>query len=145
MSVVLMTTIPESMGFNLVKLCKQYFNRLNLALNPLNLYEGQQNLLLQLWEEDGLGQAELTRRLGVEPASVSKAIDRMENAGFIQRRADPDDARTNRIFLTEMGRSLEGPVNQVWFEVEEQLLSHMTNEERLLLRRLILQMRDNLK
>ena len=140
-----MTTIPESLGYNLVKLCKQYFNRLNIALNALDLYEGQQNLLLQLWDEDGLGQAELTRRLGIEAASVSKAIERMENAGFIQRRPDPDDARTNRIFLTDLGRSLEKPVHEAWFEVEEELLANMTLEERLLLRRLILQMRENLR
>lgn len=140
-----MPTIPESLGFNLVKLCKQYFNSLNVVLNPLNLYEGQQNLLLQLWDEDGLAQAELTRRLGIEPASVSKAIERMENVGFIQRHPDPDDARSNRIFLTDLGRSLEQPVYDAWFKVEDQLLSNMTPEERLLLRRLILQMRDNLK
>lgn len=140
-----MTCIPETIGFNLVKLCKQYFYSLNSVLNPLNLYEGQQNVLLQLWEEDGLPQVELTRRLGIEPASLSKGIERMENAGFIQRRPIPDDARANGIFLTDLGRSLEQPVNQAWFEVEEQLLANMTHEERLLLRRLILQMRDNLK
>jgi DNA-binding MarR family transcriptional regulator len=140
-----MIRIPDSIGFNVVKLCKQYFNRLNAVLNPLNLYEGQQNLLMLLWEEDGLAQSEITRRLGIEAASVSKGIERMENAGFVERRPDPDDARMNRIFLTEAGRALEQPVNQAWFEVEEQLLSHMTLEERLLLRRLMLQMRDNLK
>lgn len=140
-----MPEIPESVGFNIVKLCKQYFNRLNVALGALNLYEGQQNVLIHLWKEDGLEQAELTRRLGIEPASVSKGIDRMENAGFIVRQPSPDDARANRIFLTELGRSLEGPVHQIWFEVEEELLAHMTLEERLLLRRLVLQMRDNLK
>ncbi len=140
-----MATIPESVGFNLVKLCKQYFNCLNAVLNPLNLYEGQQNVLLYLWEEDGLLQAELTRRLGIESASVSKGIERMESAGLIRRTPHPDDARANRIFLTELGRSLEQPVNEAWFGVEEQLLSNMTPEERLLLRRLVLQMRDNLK
>lgn len=140
-----MSKIPESIGFNVAKLCKQYFNRLNVPLNALNLYEGQQNLLLQLWDEDGLPQAELTRRLGIEAASVSKGVERMENAGFVRRETDPDDARSNRIFLTDLGRSLEQPVHQAWFEVEEQLLATMTPEERMLLRRLVLQMRENLK
>jgi MarR family transcriptional regulator, organic hydroperoxide resistance regulator len=140
-----MATIPESIGFNIVKLCKQYFNRLNAVLNPLNLYEGQQNLLLLLWDEDGLPQAEITRRLGIEAASVSKGIERIESAGFIERRPDPDDARMNRIFLTDAGRALEEPVKQAWFGAEEQLLANMTPEERMLLRRLMLQMRENLK
>jgi MarR family transcriptional regulator, organic hydroperoxide resistance regulator len=140
-----MATIPESIGFNIVKLCKQYFNRLNAVLNPLNLYEGQQNLLLLLWDEDGLPQAEITRRLGIEAASVSKGIERIESAGFIERHPDPDDARMNRIFLTDAGRALEEPVKQAWFGAEEQLLANMTPEERMLLRRLMLQMRENLK
>lgn len=137
--------IPESVGYNLVKLCKAYFNRLNAVLNPLNLYEGQQNLLMLLWEEDGLPQVEITRRLGIEAASVSKAIERMEAAGFVQRMPSPDDARANDIYLTEAGRALQAPVHEAWFAVEEQLLATMTVEERLLVRRLMLQMRENLK
>ena len=61
------------------------------------------------------------------------------------RRTSPEDARANHIFLTEQGRALEEPVNRVWFEVEEELLAQMTPEERMLLRRLVLQMRENLK
>ncbi|MBA3874438.1 MAG: MarR family transcriptional regulator [Anaerolineae bacterium] len=140
-----MQSIPESLGYTVVKLCKLYFNRLNVTLNALNIYEGQQNLLLALWKEDGLAQSEITRRLGVEAASVSKAVDRMENAGFVKKVLSPDDARMNHIFLTDLGRSMEKPVHDAWFTVEEELLAHMTLEERLLLRRLMLQMRDNLK
>ncbi len=140
-----MKSIPESLGYNLVKLCKAYFNRLNVALNALNIYEGQQNLLMELWNEDGLAQGELTRRLGVEAATVSKAIERMENAGFIRRENSKDDARVNHVFLTNLGRSMEVPVHEAWFAVEDEVLANMTQEERLLLRRLVLQMRDNLK
>lgn len=139
-----MTQFSDTLGFHLMKLCKHYFNRLNARLNVLNIYEGQEYLLRLLWKEDGLTQAELTRRLGVEAASVSKALDRIEKAGFITRSPSPDDARTNLVRLTPLGRSLEEPVNQAWNEVEAQLLAHITTEERLLLRRLILQMRDNL-
>ena len=140
-----MSAFKETVGFNLMKLCKGYFNALNARLNQLDLYEGQDHLLRHLWEEDGLGQAELTRRLGVEPASVSKALERMEKVGLITRTPSPDDARANRISLTERGRSLEQPVKDAWEQVEAQLLAHMTPEERMLLRRLLLQMRDNLK
>ncbi len=135
----------ETVGFVLVKLCKQYFNCLNEALSEVGLYEGQHHTLLQLWHSDGLPQAELTKRLGVEPASVSKAIERMEAAGFVQRRPDPQDARANCIFLTEKGHSLEEPVKRILAESEERLLANMSTEERLLLRRLLLQMRENLK
>ncbi len=135
----------QTAGFALVKLCKLYFNYLNSLFTEVGLYEGQHHTLLQLWHNDGLPQAELTKRLGVEPASVSKAVERMEAAGFVQRRPDPQDARANCIFLTDKGRSLEEPVKRILAESEERLLANMSPEERLLLRRLLLQMRENLK
>ena len=135
----------ETVSFNLVKLCKQYFNYLNVVLGEFGLYEGQHHMLLQLWEQDGLAQTELCQRLNIEPASASKGIERVENAGFIQRRPDPEDARANLIYLTESGRALEVPVKQALVDAEEHLLANLSLEERLLLRRLLLQMRENLK
>ena len=140
-----MKEYSETVGFTLVKMCKQYFNCLNTMLSEVGLYEGQHHTLLQLWETDGLPQVELTKRLGVEPASVSKAVERMESGGFIQRRPDPEDARANCIFLTAKGREMEEPVRHILVEAEERLLAHMSVEERILVRRLLLQMRDNLK
>ena len=128
-----------------MKLCKQYFNYLNVVLGEYGLYEGQHNLMIQLWEKDGLAQSDISQRLHIEPASVSKSIERIENAGFVERRSDPDDARANRIYLTERGRALEAPVQKALADAEERLLANTSLEERLLLRRLLLQMRDNLK
>ncbi len=139
-----MSDFHDTIGFNLLKLCKSYFNRLNARFNALGLYEGQDHLLRQLWSEDGLAQSELTRRLGVEPASVSKAIERMEKVGLVYRKQSPDDARANDIYLTEIGRALEQPVTQAWREVEAELLANIIPEEALLLRRLFMQMRENL-
>ncbi len=135
----------DTVSFNLIKLSKAYFNYLNVALSTIGLYEGQHSLLLLLWEHDGLTQSELCQRLNVEPASASKSIDRIEHAGFIQRHPDPNDARANRIYLTEQGRTLEPQVNAILARAEDHLVANMSLEERLLLRRLILQMRDNLQ
>lgn len=140
-----MVPYPETVGHQLVKMCKMYFNHVNARFSEFGLYEGQHSMLMALWMEDGLAQAELTRRLGVEPASVSKTVERMEAAGFVQRQPDPEDARANRIYLTDQGRALEQPVKQVLAEAEDRLLANMSLEEKLLLRRLVVQMRENLK
>lgn len=140
-----MVPYTDTIGHHLVKLCKLFFNHVNAKFSEFGLYEGQHSTLMVLWQEDGLAQAELTRRLGVEPASVSKTVERMEAAGFVQRRPDPEDARANRIYLTDQGRALEQPVRQVLAEAEDRLLTNISLEEKLLLRRLVIQMRDNLK
>jgi MarR family transcriptional regulator, organic hydroperoxide resistance regulator len=64
---------------------------------------------------------------------------------FIQRYPDPNDARANRVYLTEQARTLEPQVNTIPARAEDRLVASMSLEERLLLRRLILQMRDNLQ
>ena len=67
-------------------------------------------VLLILWQEDGLQAAALGRRAGLEPSSMTGILDRMERDELIERVADPDDRRAQRIFLTDSGRDYEAPV-----------------------------------
>ena len=70
-------------------------------------------VLLVLWSEDGLKGVELGRRVGLEPSTMTGLLDRMERDGLLERRADPDDRRAQRIHLTDEGRAASGPVNAV--------------------------------
>lgn len=67
-------------------------------------------VLIVLWQEDGLQSAALGRRAGLEPSSMTGILDRMERDRLIERVADPEDRRAQRIFLTESGREYEAPV-----------------------------------
>jgi len=78
-------------------------------------------VLLALWTEDGLQVAELGRRAGLEPSSMTGVLDRMERDGLIRREPDPDDRRAHRIFLTEVGRKSERPVRRVVDRMLERL------------------------
>src|ERR1700749_1733636 len=49
--------------------------------------------LRQLWQEDGLAQVELSRRIGIETASSTAVIDQLEKLGLIRRRRDAADRR----------------------------------------------------
>ncbi|MDP9455199.1 MAG: MarR family transcriptional regulator [Actinomycetota bacterium] len=114
------------------------------AFREVGLRVGQDMLLSRLWREDGLTQSELVERLGVEPATVSKVLSRMEGAGLVARRRDPRDARSSRVYLTERGRSLREPTSQAWEEAEERMLEGFAPEERVLLGRLLARVRENL-
>ena len=114
------------------------------AFREVGLRVGQDMLLSRLWREDGLTQSELVERLGVEPATVSKVLSRMEGTGLVARRRDPRDARSSRVHLTERGRSLREPAYGVWEEAEERMLEGFSPEERALLRRLLARVRENL-
>jgi MarR family transcriptional regulator, transcriptional regulator for hemolysin len=56
--------------------------------------------------EEPPNQAALAEQMDLEPISLSRLIDRMEAAGLIERRADPDDRRAYRLYLQEAARPL---------------------------------------
>ena len=70
-------------------------------------------VLLSLWQTDDAQTTELGRRAGLEPSTMTGLLDRMERDGLIQRRADPEDRRAQRITLTEYGRKAKAPVMRV--------------------------------
>ncbi|MGK5090927.1 MarR family transcriptional regulator [Deltaproteobacteria bacterium TL4] len=70
-------------------------------------------VLLSLWNEDNLQVADLGRRAGLEPSSMTGLLDRMERDEIILRQADPNDRRALRIGLTQAGRQAEETVMNI--------------------------------
>jgi MarR family transcriptional regulator, organic hydroperoxide resistance regulator len=140
----MLTPIPDSIGHLLVQICRAHRNSAQELLSTLELYPGQEFLLLRLWSEEGVTQSELVEQLCVQPATVTKTIDRLERAGLVRRQIDVADQRVSRVYLTESGRALREPVEQVWEQLERQTLATFSIEERVLLRRLLLQVLANL-
>jgi DNA-binding MarR family transcriptional regulator len=136
--------IEENVGYLLVQVAKDHRGLVGAAFRELGLRVGQDMLLSQLWREDGLTQSELVERLGVEPATVSKVLSRMEGTGVVARKRDPEDARSSRVYLTERGRSLQGPTFRAWEEIEYRMLEGFSPEDLILLRRLLARTRENL-
>ena len=66
--------------------------------------------------------SDLARVLMLSPAGMTNRVDRLEAAGWIERRADPDDRRSSLVKLTDDGREL----------VDRAVTDHVANEARLL-------------
>ena len=94
---------PETLDFLLAQNCHLHHTRAHHLFETLGLYRGQPPVLFELWEQEGLTQKELAVRLGVTPATITKMLQRMEKAGFIQRKQDSGDQRISRVYLTEAG------------------------------------------
>lgn len=71
---------------------------------------GQFVHLERLWDEDGLTQVELSRRVGVEMASSTSVLADLEKRGWICRKRGTTDRRKVFVHLTREGRKLAGPV-----------------------------------
>jgi len=138
------TSDPESLDRLFSQICRLKHARVHTLYEALGLYRGQSRMLRALWDQEGLTHTELSRQLRVQPATITKMLQRMEKAGFVERRQDPDDQRVSRVYLTAAGQAVREDVQQVWRRLEEEAFASFTEEEGLLLRRLFLRIRDNL-
>ncbi|MDY0939634.1 MULTISPECIES: MarR family winged helix-turn-helix transcriptional regulator [Priestia] len=126
------------------KISGQMRRNYNQLLQDVNLHAGQDNLLCKLWANDGLTQVQLCEHLKCEPPTVTNMVKALEQKGIVYRQRDEKDGRISRVYLTPEGRDLEGPVNERWRKQQDKLLAGIIPEERLLLRRLMKQMEENL-
>ena len=139
-----MRQIQDYIGFQVLQVHKAHRQRAEAALNKLGIHTGQEMVLLQLWIEEGIPQSQLAASMEVEPPTATKMLQRMERAGLIERRADPEDARVSRVYLTARSRALEQPVLSVWKQLEAQTVAGLSLTEQILLHRLLIQVLTNL-
>jgi len=128
----------------LSQICRLYHDRAREAVHNLGLYRGQPPMLFILWHQDGRTHSNLARWLDVSPATVTKMVQRMEKAGFVERRADPDDQRVSRVYLTANGGAIREQVEEIFLQLEADVFSGFTESERDICRGLMVRMIDNL-
>ena len=135
----------DTTTYLMVRIAKAQRSLVSSALAKMNLHIGQERLLMELWQQDGLTQTELCDRLCIEPPTLTKMFSRLEKTKLLEKRRDSEDARISRIFLTPKGYSLQKPITQLWLDLEKTILAELSLEERLLFRRLLIQIYHNLK
>lgn len=118
--------------------------RYTQALREIGLHIGQELALAHLWEQDGITQSQLKHKTGSEASTISNMLRKLEQDEIIYRKPDDTDHRISNVYLTEKGRQLEEPVHRIWREHEETMFSGLMPEELLLMRRMLLQMKENL-
>lgn len=107
-----------ALGESVQQVARAQRTRLAELLAPHGLHPGQDALLVLLCAEPGLRQAELARRLAVEPPTVTRMVQRLEKAGVVERRPDPHDGRLARVHPTARARLLEVAVRRAWQDVD---------------------------
>jgi len=104
----------------------------------------QARLLLTLAVVEGENQGFYAERLEVEPISLARMIDRMEDAGLLERRRDPADRRAWRVHLTPRAREIVDTVRAGMGPLEATLLEGLDPAERLALAQGLETIRANL-
>ena len=99
------------------------------ALKPLGITRSQWWVLAFLSRRDGMTQTALAADLDLTKVAVGGLIDRMESAGFVERRADGRDARARRIYLTRAGQRLVAKIREAVDVVEADIMRSVSDDE----------------
>ncbi len=134
-----MERIEECISFMLGKAYQQVNTAAKRRLEPYKVTPVQYALLKVLWEQDGQSGAELGARLQLDGATVTGMLDRLEHAKLIERRPDARDRRINRLFLTEQGRGLQGPLDREMDELNREFFARFSPEDGQKLRRMLVE------
>ncbi len=74
--------------------------------SQFGITRAQWAVLVRLDRFEGLKQSELAEMLDLQPITLTRLLDRLCESGLIERRADPNDRRAKRLFLTAAARPL---------------------------------------
>lgn len=113
-------------------------------LKGLGLYPGQEFLMMHLWDAGPVRQSELIKALELDPSTVTKMLQRLEQTGHVRRCPDPADRRAVLVEATEKSCGLHAAVRNAWGSLEERTLSGLDADERAELTRLLAKVEGNL-
>jgi MarR family transcriptional regulator, organic hydroperoxide resistance regulator len=91
--------------FRLIRLEARMQAAIGERLRAIGVSIPQCDVLTTLTEREGVSQQELAKRLYVTKGNISGLIDRLTEAGLVERRATASDRRQHAIYLTGAGRA----------------------------------------
>lgn len=101
--------------------------------------------LRAIWEEDGLTQREIARRVGIQEAATGAALDKLERSGLIARTRNAQDRRKINVRLTPQGLDLRQELHPRSDALTERLLQGFEASEVAQLSSYLLRLRSNLE
>lgn len=99
------------------------------ALKPVGITRSQWWVLSFLGRRDGMTQTALAADLDLTKVAVGGLLDRMETAGFIERRPDQRDGRIRRVYLTGTGTRFLATIRANIEQAEQEILADVSDED----------------
>jgi len=129
--------VPDCTIFLLAKAYQKAHGDFKKDLKPFKLTNIQHLVLEALWYQEGFTAAELGKFLVLDKATLSGVLDRLAEAGWIRKEADPDDGRVVRLYTAEKADEMKNELITLRRAANEKLLSVFKPEEQVLLKRFL--------
>ncbi|EKE83668.1 MarR family winged helix-turn-helix transcriptional regulator [Idiomarina xiamenensis] len=110
----------------------------------LSLTRAQWSILARLTRCQGVKQSELADLLELKPITLARHIDRLQSGGWVERRADVNDRRVWRLYLTEQAKPVLDQLQALGKETQQRTLRDIDESSRQLLLQALRTMKRNL-
>lgn len=137
-----LVTRPKSMGRVVTHASARVNQLANKLLAPHDLSLQQWVVLNALWQHDGISVGMLCKFSNNALPAMSRLTDRMETAGWLEKRVNAKDKRATQLFLTEKGEG-KRDLSTFYVQINEILMAGMTEGEQDLLFDLLGRLHDN--
>jgi DNA-binding MarR family transcriptional regulator len=116
-------------------------------MKPLGITRAQWSLLSALSRggNDGMMQADLARLLEVGKVTIGGLVDRLEASGHVERRADPEDRRAKRVYITDQGWKMIRNMISVAEKMNKKVLTGVSAEDLATVERVLLIVKGNIR
>ncbi|WP_030240291.1 MarR family winged helix-turn-helix transcriptional regulator [Streptomyces sp. NRRL S-350] len=112
--------------FRLARLHRMFAGQL---LRRIGLHPGQELVMMHLWELGPQRQTDLVRLMDSDAATMTRTVQRLEQAGFVRRRPSPTDKRASLIEPTAASHALRREVEQSWSQLEDLVTAGLSADE----------------
>lgn len=136
---------PLRVWFRFIRLQQRMAGAMSARLKAIGLSVPQFDLLSTLSEREGSTQSQLAERLYVTKGNVSGLVDRLVDAGLVERRSIANDKRSYALHLTDEGRRMTNAGLAVQESFVQATLGKLPPEDVAELERLLLSWREHVR
>jgi len=109
----------------------------------MGVTRAQWKVLFKLTRAPGLRQVELADMLDLEPITLCRIVDRLEEAGLVERTRDPEDRRAWRLHVTAKAQPLVDKLHGIGAELVAQAFAGIDPKDIEIARQVLARAREN--
>jgi DNA-binding MarR family transcriptional regulator len=120
-------------------------NKLDEMAKEFDLSRLERRILAYIGRNPGIRQADLALIMDVEPQSLTRSLENMEQKKWLQKQDDNKDKRAKCLHLTDLGKNKLTDAFKISEHIRPKVLNGISEENKVLLTQVLKQLRKNLE
>ena len=137
--------VKREIAFTIMDVARLLKTYADHRARQFGISRAQWAVLVRIDRSEGLKQSELAELLDLQPISLTRLLDRLADNGLIERRADPNDRRANRLYLKPAAKPLLDRLSELGADMMETVLEGLDAKSVDRMLKELVALKDNLR